>query len=106
VRLLKYVYMRNIAPTRTRKAETVIAITEPVDTDAEELFDDEEEDALGVGLGVEATPGSVASGSENECVDEPEAPSNKLDPGLTPVEAVSPPETPLAVGATVAVTGI
>lgn len=101
-----YVYMRNIAPIRTRKAEVVIAITEPVDTEGEEVFNDDEEDAVGVGLDVEVTPGTlVVSSSVTGFVAEPEAPSNKLDPGLTPDETVSPPETPVAVGVTVAVTG-
>jgi hypothetical protein len=68
------------------------------------LFEGDEEDALGVELDV--TPVSVVSRRETEFVDEPEAPSNKLDPGLTSEEAVSPPETPLAVGVTVSVTGI
>jgi hypothetical protein len=58
---------------------------------------------LGVGLEVEVP---VVSRSETEFVDAPEVPSNKLDPGSTSEEAVSPPETPLAVGVTVSVTGI
>lgn len=95
-----------MAPIRTRKTETVIPITEPVDTEVEDLFEGDEEDVFGVGLDVEVTPESVVSRSEPESDDMPEAPSNKLDPGLTPEEAVSPPETPLAVGVTVAVTGI
>jgi hypothetical protein len=99
-----YVYMRNIAPIRTTKTETVIAITEAVDTEGGWLFEDDEEDVLGVELDV--TPVSVVSRSETEFVDEPEAPSNKLDPRLTPEETVAPPETPLAVGVTVLVTGI
>jgi hypothetical protein len=82
-----YVYMRNIAPIRTRKPETVIPITEPVDTEGEELFKDDEVDVFGVGLDVEVTPGSVVS-SGTEFVSEPEAPRNKLDPGLTSEEAV------------------
>ncbi len=90
--------MRIIAPTRTRKTATVIATAEPVDKDGEELFEDDEEDVFGVGLDVEVTPGLVVS--------EPEAPSNKLDPGLTLAVIVSPPATPLAVGVTVSVTGI
>jgi len=101
-----YVYMRNIAPIRTRKTATVIASTEPVGTEGEVLVEDDEEDVFGVGLDVEVTPRSVVSRSETEFVNEPEAPSNKLDPGLTPDETVSPPETPLAVGVTVSVTGI
>ena len=98
-----YVYMRNIAPIRTTKTETVIAITEPVESEGEEMFEDDEEDVFGVELDV--APDLVVSRSETEFIGEPEAPSNKLDPGLTS-EAVSPPETPLAVGVTVAVTGI
>jgi hypothetical protein len=101
-----YVYTRNIAPIRTTKTETVIAITDPVDTEGEELFEDDEEDAFGVALDVEVTPGSVVGRSETEFAGKPEVPSNKLDPGLTPEEAVAPPETPLAVGVTVLVTGI
>jgi len=97
-----YVYMRNIAPIRTRKTETVIAITEPVDTEVEGLFGDDEED---VGLGV-VTTGSVVSSLRTVFVDMPEAPSNKLDPGLTPEETVAPPETPVTAGVTVLVTGI
>jgi hypothetical protein len=31
-----YLWTTNIAPTRTRKTATIIATTEPVDTDAEE----------------------------------------------------------------------
>jgi len=87
----------------TTKTETVIAITEAVDTEGG-LFEDDEEDVLGVELDV--APVSVVSRPETEFVDEPEAPSNKLDPRLTPEEAVAPPETPLAVGVTVLVTGI
>ncbi len=97
--------MRNITPTRTRKAATVIAITEPVDTDGDEPFEDDEEDVAGVGLDVEVVPESVVNTPKPEFVGEPVAPSNKLDPGLTP-EAVSPPETPVAVGATVPVPDI
>jgi hypothetical protein len=76
-----YVYKRNIAPIKTRKTATVIAITEPVGTEGEVLFEDDEEDVFGVGLDVEVTPGSVVSRSDTEFVDEPEAPSNKLDTG-------------------------
>jgi hypothetical protein len=99
--------MKNIAPTRARKAATVIATTEPVDTDGGELLEDDEEDVTGVGLDVEVVPESVVKRPKPEFVGEPVAPSNKLDPGLTP-EAVSPPETPVAVGVTVPVpdTGI
>jgi hypothetical protein len=94
-----YVYMRNIAPIRTTKTATVIAITEPVDTEGGELFEDDEEDAFCVEL-------DVVGRLETEFVDEPEAPSNKLDPRSTPEETVLPPETPLAVGGTVLVAGI
>jgi hypothetical protein len=99
-----YVYMRNIAPIRTRKTVTIIAITVPVDTEEEDLFEDDEEDVVGVGLDVEVTAGSVVSSWETDGT-EPEAPSNKLDPGLMLEEIVSPPETPVAVGVIVSVTG-
>jgi hypothetical protein len=98
-----YVCMTNIAPIRTRKTEIAIASTEPVETEGGEFFKEDEEDVLGVGLDVEVAP---VSRPETEFADTPEAPSNKLDPGLTSEEAVSPPETPLAVGVTETVTGI
>ena len=96
--------MRNIAPIRTTKTATVIAITEAVDTEGGGLLEDDEEDVFGVELDV--APLSVVSRPETVFVGEPEAPSNKLDPRSTPEETVAPPETPLAVGVTVLVTGI
>lgn len=96
--------MTSIAPIRTRKTEIAIASTEPVDTEG--VFKEDEEDVLGVGLDVEVAPAPVVSRPESEFEDTPEAPSNKLDPGLTSEETFSLPETPLAVGVTETVTGI
>jgi hypothetical protein len=53
--------MRNIVPIRTRKAVTVIAIIEPVDTEGEETFEEDEEDVFAVGLDVIVVTGSVLS---------------------------------------------
>jgi hypothetical protein len=95
--------MTNIAPIRTRKPATIIATTDPVDTDAEEeWFEDDEEGVVSdVGVDVEVIPGSVMSRLEVVGVDDP---SNKLDTTEAAEVAVSPPETPAAFGTVVSVT--
>jgi hypothetical protein len=92
--------MPNIAPMTTRKTPTVIPMTAPVDTDAEEEL---EEDVVPVCVGVEpdvtvsvGTPGT--SGLATEAADGPAVPTNKLVPRSFPEEAVAPPEKPTTVG--------
>lgn len=93
----------NIAPIRTRKPATIIATAEPVDTDEEEeWFDDDEVGVMSdVGVDVETIPESVGNRSETVGVDEP---SNKLDSTVAAEVAVSPPEIPAALGTAVLVT--
>jgi hypothetical protein len=47
-----------MAPIRTRKTATIIAITDPVDSDGEEWFEDDVVDVVsGAGLDVEVIGG-------------------------------------------------
>jgi len=84
----------------TRKTATVMPMTAPVDTDAEEeLEEDVVPVCVDVGLDVTVSVGTPGtSGSVTEGADEPAVPTNKLVPRSAPEAAVLPPEKPSTVG--------
>ena len=92
--------MANIVPMTTRKTPTVIPMTAPVDTDAEEELEaDVVPVCVDVGLDVTVSVGTPGtSGLVTEGADGPAVPTNKLVPRAAPEAAVKPPEKPSTAG--------